>query len=316
MRYHCTDPGDAVDPDTLAIKRFYGRHVPLSLMPRMYENEIMEDDFNKFVHLSQSPNTVGILSRATDGEPQRSARNRAYHSHLGMLHEMRAALKVGRKPAGFVALLRPPDAPDYSGAEARFLASFCSILEGGLRAAMLTRLQADVAGEAAGTGIVILNEDLTLDAANEIGERWMRGMGDRFADFAKSMSVLVRSKSENGTATGAPFSPHARMYGGDGRWLNIGGSRLLAPGGEQKLSFVIEGLRPAQLHSLLYEAYGFTDRERELLQCVLRGYSTQAIASELGISPYTVQDYFKSIFDKTGVRSRRDLVGKLLLNRS
>jgi DNA-binding CsgD family transcriptional regulator len=45
---------------------------------------------------------------------------------------------------------------------------------------------------------------------------------------------------------------------------------------------------------------------------VLRGVSTRAISDTLHISQHTVQDHLKAIFDKVGVRSRRDLVGQLL----
>lgn len=74
---------------------------------------------------------------------------------------------------------------------------------------------------------------------------------------------------------------------------------------------IIEPAHPARIYPLLMSAYELTEREREIVQQVLTGSSTTEIAQALVVSPLTVQNHLTSVFEKTGVRSRRDLVGKI-----
>ena len=100
------------------------------------------------------------------------------------------------------------------------------------------------------------------------------------------------------------------MLAEDGTWILLHGAPL---SGEERsrVAVIIEPAHPARIYPLLMSAYGLTDRERDVVRLVLTGSSTQEIAAELVLSPLTVQNHLKNVFEKTGVRSRRDLVGKV-----
>ena len=74
---------------------------------------------------------------------------------------------------------------------------------------------------------------------------------------------------------------------------------------------IVEPAHPARITPLLMAAYGLTQREQDITRLVLCGDSTGQIADRLFVSPHTVQQHLKSVFEKTGVRSRRELVGKI-----
>ena len=104
----------------------------------------------------------------------------------------------------------------------------------------------------------------------------------------------------------------SRVLTRSGRWLILHGITLEA-GPERRVAVIIEPADPARIAPLLMSAYGLTDREQELTRLVLQGLSTSEIAAELVISVHTVQQHLKNVFDKTGVRSRRELVTKIFL---
>lgn len=71
---------------------------------------------------------------------------------------------------------------------------------------------------------------------------------------------------------------------------------------------------PKQVLGLTALGYGLTRREQEVIDLVVRGASTRQISQALFISEYTVKDHLAHIFDKVGVRGRRELTKRLYLD--
>lgn len=63
------------------------------------------------------------------------------------------------------------------------------------------------------------------------------------------------------------------------------------------------------------ESHDLSDRERDVLVLVAKGYTNKEIASELFISPHTVISHRKNIVHKTGIRSVAGLTVYAVLNK-
>ncbi len=97
-----------------------------------------------------------------------------------------------------------------------------------------------------------------------------------------------------------------------GRWLVCHASCLRAADGlVTSTAVVIEPAKVSEVLPLVVDAYGLSERELEITQCVSRGLPTGEIAEQLFLSPHTVRDHIKAIFEKVGVSSRGELVGRL-----
>jgi DNA-binding CsgD family transcriptional regulator len=102
----------------------------------------------------------------------------------------------------------------------------------------------------------------------------------------------------------------SRVLSRTGTWVVLHGATLVS-GGSRRVAVIVEPAHPARIYPLLMSAYGLTERERDVTRLILQGRSTSQIAEQLVVSEHTIQQHLKSIFDKTDVRSRRDLVAKV-----
>jgi DNA-binding CsgD family transcriptional regulator len=86
---------------------------------------------------------------------------------------------------------------------------------------------------------------------------------------------------------------------------------LLGGGTSGDVAVFIQRAHPTLVAPLLLKAFGLTAREQEVAQLMLRGATTAQVAGRLEISPHTVTDHIKSIFEKTGARTRGELSATL-----
>lgn len=75
---------------------------------------------------------------------------------------------------------------------------------------------------------------------------------------------------------------------------------------------VVEGLSRQTGVAMKYASRGLTPREREVQELIIQGLNNIMIAHMLGISPRTVEDHKKHIYEKVRVPNCTALVHKVL----
>jgi DNA-binding CsgD family transcriptional regulator len=305
----------AFDPATMLPTAHVGQEsIPPEQVPLLAHNEYREDDVNKFAQLAQSPSHAGILREATGGEPERSPRYRELLRPNEFAAELRATFVEGSSCWGGMAMYRAPDAGEYAAEDARLIEQLSGLMAEGMRRAILATAAPAERGTDA-PGMILLDGRDRVEAMTPPAEHWLKqlpAIGDTAAGNLPSIVYPLVDRARRiagGAQPGSVGVARARIRTLSGRWLVLHGS-LLA-GEEGRAAVIIEAARPPEIAPLIVGAYGFSERERDVTQLVMQGLSTNEIAATLHVSPYTVQDHLKAIFEKVGVRSRRELVAEV-----
>jgi DNA-binding NarL/FixJ family response regulator len=100
---------------------------------------------------------------------------------------------------------------------------------------------------------------------------------------------------------------HALLRAVDGRWVMIEAAPLEGRA-EGEIAITLRAASPSETSGLLCRAYALTRRERDVVVALVDGLDTRAVSERLFISQHTVQDHLKSVFEKSGIHSRRELL--------
>ena len=323
-----------VDPATLlATAPARIEHMDPGYCDSYWHGEFHHLDTALFRDLARQPVPVAGLRQATDDLPLRSSRYREFIAPQGYDDELRAVFRTGDTAWGVVGLYRDKARPAFGPGDVAFLSSISSTVAAGLRKHAGAANPWLIAGA---PGVLLFGWDGALMSANTEASAWLDDLANVWSgtvgrerscrqtwldvltceqcddlDIPSALlSLLARARA---VAEGRDATPaRVRLRDRNGRWLLLHASTLSSsgePGGP--IAVVIEPAKSADIAPIIIEAYALSPRERDVVRAIARGATTAEMAAELFLSPHTVRDYVKTVFDKVGVSSRGELVAKL-----
>jgi len=302
-----------LDPATLLPTSHFTREHGIEVLMALAANEFLEDDLNKFADLARAKPPVGTLYAATQGDLHRSPRFTKVLAPYGHEDgdELRAVFMDGDSAWGCVALHRHQGR--FHANEVALIADIGGYIAEGIRRAILTT----ALGGDDGTdppGLILLREDDSVESLTPAASFWIGEILDSTADSGELPLIVasVPHRARQALAERTQEVAQARVPRRAGGWLILDAS-LMGDDPKGRVGVIVHPASAPQISGLIAEAYGLSKREREVTRLVLNGLSTREISERLTVSPYTVQDHLKAVFDKVGVRSRRELVAQLFL---
>jgi DNA-binding CsgD family transcriptional regulator len=151
----------------------------------------------------------------------------------------------------------------------------------------------------------MLAPDDTVVGKNGSADQWLDELHwQESGELPVEIRALVARLRRAHTSTHhSPLTVRAKS----GRWVSLEASWISVEN-RKVVAVIVQDASPEEMAPIVMTLFGLSGQERIVSGLVFQGESTQAISRRLRIAEHTVQDHLKAIFDKTGVRSRRELV--------
>ena len=301
-----------LDPESQLVTSIYGEGCDVD--PGDYMRwELLADDFIKTADVVQHPRGVLTLHEATDGQPERSPIYVEVMAPNGMAQELLVALRSSTgENWGTTRLNRAPGDPMFSDHEINLMSAAAPLIAEGVRRGLLVG-EATEPEQPDAPGLVVLTLDGEVESLSPAAGEWFSrlpdddGRQDGVPTSVLAAATAALRDAEHSKAGGVAT---ARVPMTNGRWAVVQ-SAVTGTTRDSRVTVIIQPAHPDRIAPLLMSIYGLTVREQEVTQRVMRGGSTTELAKALGLSPHTVQQHLKSIFEKTDVNSRGELVAKV-----
>jgi DNA-binding CsgD family transcriptional regulator len=303
-----------LDPVTLLFTSVASEEPLIDAAGLFLDNEFGAHDVNRFAELAAAADPVRSLDAATGGERQASVRYREIMAPLALGDELRVVLRAAGRSWGVMCLHREEAAAGFDEQEIALVRRIGPHVAEGMRRALLTATAVEGTQPAAGIGIVVLAADLAVKSINAAAESWLARIRDEDWPSTHPLPLVVQGLASELVHAQEPHvisEPEVRVRTSTGDWLSIRATWLHGDGPAQ-IAIVLEPATAGRLASMLFAARGLTPAQERVAAQVLQGRDTRQIVAELHISQHTVQEHLKGVFDKFGVRSRRELVASLL----
>jgi DNA-binding CsgD family transcriptional regulator len=122
------------------------------------------------------------------------------------------------------------------------------------------------------------------------------------------LTVILRDALRNlGAPKPAPVTSLITSPSGQPFYLHVGVLRGARGGADRYVTVRQLGID----REAVTRSYGLSNREGQVVDLVLRGYTNQDIARSLGIAVPTAKKHLTRVFDKIGVDSRSQLISRL-----
>ena len=317
--WHTLDPHTRLmtsdSPDELIERGIYTPDEAPAAGQMLVRSEYIVEDVNTFAGLAARRVPVGILDHVTRGNPESSTRYRDLLAPSDIPHELRAAFVIRGRVWGAVHIARRAASGPFEQRDADALAGVAGAIARGIRAS----LRFDAARRASGVeapGLVVLGPrdeiELITPPARELLAS-IRSEGPAYGDDSVATSVLALASFLRGMPDGGHDGSNVVTVPGTDGWITLHAS-LPGPPGDGRVAVVLERANGARSATVRLEAFGATAREREVATLLARGLSRAEMAEALVLSPHTVEDHVKSLYEKLGVASRQELVARVFLD--
>jgi DNA-binding CsgD family transcriptional regulator len=299
-----TDPGSTLSTSGIGELDFWPS------LPRLAALEEHGDVTSK-ARLALGPRASVALSAATRGDLARSPRWRECLRPYGIGDELMTVCRDRHGCWGSVELMRDSDDEPFDEDDAELLHELAPVLGTLLRRSQLQSWRAELS---AGPPLpppatLVLDAELCASSWTPTFQDWMVELphgGEMLPPVVYELGTRVLTPRR--LSNGLPASVRIRTLRGS--WAVMEGAPLEGAG-RGGAAITIRAATGDEIFDLLCKTYDLSAREREIVALVLDGLATKQLAQALCISPYTVQDHLKTIFDKTRVRTRRELISHL-----
>jgi DNA-binding CsgD family transcriptional regulator len=213
---------------------------------------------------------------------------------------------------GWMNAARESSDPPFSAEDIQLLNDVSASLGAAMR--QITRGGETAHADSPPPGVIICDHHLRETSWTPQAREWLAQLPDGAhwqqygllppAVYGVAGRVLASGEGGSGGAA------RARVRTTMGTWAVLDGGSLEGEAGG-RVAITIRAATPDEVLDILCKIYELTPRESELVGLAVGGLSTQQLAERLFITPYTVKDHLKAVFEKTGVRSRAELVGRI-----